>query len=352
MLDNSLSDNCIDKFVHGKTVLFITTKNIDYIRNLQEINSLKISAQFVKIIGNNDKSYAARLVKVYIKLLTISMKDYDIIFIGFAPQLILPFLSFRFKDKFIIEDFFISLYDTMVNDRRKFRQNSIFSKFLLLIDKITIKNADAVIVDTYAHKDYFFNELGADKSKINVLYLEADSSIYFSRQISKSEKYKDKFVVLYFGSILPLQGIDTILKCVESMENITSVFFQIIGPVTSSDKKKYGQLKNIRFMPWLSQQDLAKEIAKADLCLAGHFNNTIAKASRTIPGKAYIYKLMKKTMILGDNSANREIFEDDDTNYYYVEMGNPEKLKNKILYIMKKKNFKTNEAYHSSTIKL
>lgn len=332
----------INDIVNGKKVLFITTKNIDYIRNSQEIKVLREWAELVNVIGYRNKSYISRLIKIYIKLFTISIKHYDIIFVGFAPQLILPLFSFRFKRKFVVEDFFISLYDTMINDRKKFKHNSLFAKILLWIDKITIKRADAIIADTIAHGEYFVEELGADNSKINVLYLSADSSIYYPRVVSKAQELKNKFVVLYFGSILPLQGVDIVLQCIEKMKNTSSVFFQIIGPINHKDLQKYKELKNVKFIPWLSQKDLAEEIAKADLCLAGHFNSTIKKASRTIPGKAYIYNSMKKPMILGDNSANRELFIEDNINNYYVEMGNPDKLKEKILYVMKSKNFKEN----------
>lgn len=322
-----------------KKVLFITTKNLDYIRNSQEIHDLQKSAQSVKIIGCRDKSYIARLIKIYIKLLTISLNNYDLIFIGFAPQLILPLFSFRFKGKFILEDFFISLYDTMINDRKKFKPDSLFAKMFLWVDKITLKRADKIIVDTCAHGDYFVRELGAHENKINVLYLEADPSIYYPRSSSKSEKLKNKFVVLYFGSILPLQGVDVILQCIKDMENISDLVFQVIGPLNNSELQKYGDSKNVTFIPWLSQEALAEKIAAADLCLAGHFNSKIAKAYRTIPGKAYIYNAMKKPMILGDNPANRELFQEDNINNYYVEMGSPDKLKKKILSIMKKQKF-------------
>lgn len=49
----------------------------------------------------------------------------------------------------------------------------------------------------------------------------------------------------------------------------------------------------------------------SDLCLAGHFNADIDKAKRTIPGKAFIYEVMGKTMILGESPANREYFTED-----------------------------------------
>ena len=340
MKQTYFQNNFINDIANGKKVLFITTKNIDYIRNSQEIKALKESSKSVKVIGYKDKSYISRLIKIYTKLLTISINNYDIIFVGFAPQLILPFCGFRFKGKFIVEDFFISLYDTMINDRKKFKHNSFLAKIFLWIDKITLKKSDKIIVDTFSHGDYFVKELGADKSKINVLYLSADSSIYYPRVTIRSKKLENKFVVLYFGSVLPLQGIDIILKCVEKMKDISSVFFEIIGPINDKDIKKYNKYENVIFIPWLSQKALAEKIAEADLCLAGHFNNSIAKASRTIPGKAYIYTSMKKPMILGDNSANRELFSEDNINNYYVEMGNPDKLKEKILYVMKSKNFK------------
>ena len=52
------------------------------------------------------------------------MKDYDLSFVGFAPQLVLPFFR-RLRKKPVIEDFFISLYDTLVQDRKKFRSGSL-----------------------------------------------------------------------------------------------------------------------------------------------------------------------------------------------------------------------------------
>lgn len=71
---------------------------------------------------------------------------------------------------------------------------------------------------------------------------------------------------------------------------------------------------------------MAETIAMADLCLAGHFNGSIQKAKRTIPGKAYIYEAMHKPMILGDNKANHERYSEKQEGIYFVEMGSAEKL--------------------------
>ena len=83
--------------VKDKKVVFITTKNLDYLRNVQEINLLRQNAKSVEVIGYKDKSYIKRLLKIYFKLLFGSFKAFDCVFIGFAPQLILPFFNFKFK---------------------------------------------------------------------------------------------------------------------------------------------------------------------------------------------------------------------------------------------------------------
>ena len=49
----------------NKKVLFITTKNLDYLRNTQELRLLREQAVQVSVIGVKDKSYPLRLIKVF-----------------------------------------------------------------------------------------------------------------------------------------------------------------------------------------------------------------------------------------------------------------------------------------------
>lgn len=105
-------------FLENKKVLFITTKNLDYIRNSQEIALLKGETDALTVIGSPEKSYAKRLAHVWRRLLGVRMKEYDAVFVGFAPQLIVPFWR-RLRKKELTIDFFISMYDTFVCDREK-----------------------------------------------------------------------------------------------------------------------------------------------------------------------------------------------------------------------------------------
>ncbi len=313
------------KKIKGQSVLFITTKNLDYLRNTQEIELLKEHAATVHIIGSSSASYPRRLLSVWTKLLLTSMKQYSVVFIGFAPQLIVPFFSCKFRRAFLIEDFFISFYDTLVYDRQKFSPQSLTGRLLYLLDRYTIRRAGLIISDTKAHGHYFASEF-SPKGMQETLYLKADTTIYYPRPTRPSQG----FHVLYFGSVLPLQGLPVILDAIRLLQDKGEIYFTIIGPIPAKWKKPADS--HIRYFSWLSQEALAEEIAGADLCLAGHFHGTIPKARRTIPGKAYIYEAMEKPMILGDNPASRERDTAWKVPVFYVPMGDSQALADCILH--------------------
>lgn len=313
------------QMITGQKVLFITTKNLDYIRNSQEIALLEKHAASVTVIGSFSSSYPMRLFTVWLRLLFSSFRPYTVVFAGFSPQLIVPFFSWKIGKCVLIEDFFISLYDTLVCDRQKFKAEGLVGRFLHRLDTVTIRRADLVISDTRAHGSYFSDEFGKSADAIEPLYLEADTSIYYPRPA----KPHDGFHVLYFGSVLPLQGLQIILDAIDLLKDHKELVFTVVGPLSDSMRKPEGE--NIRYINWLPQDKLAEAIAQADLCLAGHFHPTIQKAQRTIPGKAYIYQAMEKPMILGDNPATRELEGRWTVPVFYVPMGDSRALAGCIL---------------------
>ena len=314
----------------NRNVLYVTTKNIDYIRNVQIINKLKKQYSNVKILYSKRKNYYLRILEVNFKLFLENRSNYDIICFGFLPQLIFSFL-YRKKntEQTIIIDFIISLYNTLVFDRKRVKEKSIFGKLLKNIDKDIISKADIIYTDTKTQAKYFSEELNVDIEKFQVEYLEANTEIY-NKNAGKIElKNNNEFVILWFGSILPLQGVDIVLEAAKILEDNQKLKFYIIGNIKNL-KIKENEYKNIKFISWTPDSELAKYINSADLCLAGHFSNTIERANREIPGKAFIYKAMKKKMILGESEANQEVFIENHEDIFFVERGNPSLLAKKI----------------------
>lgn len=317
--------------IKNKRILYIAAKNSDYLRITQELRILRENGNSVTEIVSPEKSYPKRLLYVYSRLLAVKMSDYDMSFVGFAPQLILPLFGGKLRKKPVVTDFFISMYDTLCFDRKKFRPDSLPGRLLKKIDRRTLSLSDAAICDTKAHGRYFCREFGYAPEKMCVLYLEADKSIYYPRELPQNSE----FTVLYFGSVLPLQGVSVILEAIDLLKNEKGLKFVFIGPLGKNNLRRGENITE--YIDWLPQEKLAEKIAQADLCLAGHFDGSIMKAKRTIPGKAYIYSAMNKPMILGDNEAVRELYSESDEGIYFTEMGNPQKLAELILSIRDKR---------------
>lgn len=314
--------------IRGKRVLYIATKNADYLRIVQEIRILKEQGNTVTEIVSAEKSYPKRLREVWGRLRRVNMDDHDLSFIGFAPQLILPLFGRKLGKKPVVTDFFISVYDTICFDRKKLRPQLPLGQLCKQIDKLTLRRSDHCICDTRAHGAYFCEEFGYPAAEMETLYLEADTSIYYPREMPA---HKD-FTVLYFGSILPLQGVPVILDAIGLLRQEPGLHFVVIGPLGNAPR----QGENItEYIDWLPQEQLAERIAGADLCLAGHFDAAIGKARRTIPGKAYIYHAMGKPMILGDNPATHELYHEGDPGITFCKMGDARALADCILSLKK-----------------
>lgn len=329
-------------FISGKKILFFTTKDLSYLRNVQERVFLENCDGELRIVGSEHKSYFIRVLKVYlVGIVQMFVFRPKVIFAGFAPQLLLPFLWFARKIHcMVVIDFFISLYDTMIDDRKRFLPGSRVAKILHWLDRKTLKIADIYIADTAADRTFFSQEFNVELEKGLVWYLCADCSIYFPMIQKKASEWKTKFIVLYFGSILPLQGVEVVLDAVSQLKDAKWLQFILVGPiekVNGADRLKFQ--KNVVCYSWLDQNTLAEKISMADLCLAGHFNKEIGKAKRTIPGKAYIYAAMGKSMVLGDSPANHELYREDGKKIYFVPQGDAAALAGKIVELAQKGGF-------------
>ncbi len=326
------------KITDGKMVLFITPSDVDYIRNRQEINILQKSARHLDIIAPKDihgvsPTGIMRILSIDLKVVAANIKKYDVVFIAGIPQLIVPIIQFRLRKKVLIIDFFISVYDTLVNDRQVLSPPNPLSRILKMLDRKALTRANHVIVDTREHAAYFSRLFGVDSDKMTVIYLEADKQIYYPRNVVKPRDLRDKFVVFFFGAMNPLQGAEVILESARILEEHGNIVFIIVGPYEKiRNFELYSKLKNVRFKArWLPQAAIAGCIATSDVCLAGHFNAAVEKAARVIPGKAYSYLAMERPVIFGDNPANRELFSPDTKNAHFVKMGDPAALADKIL---------------------
>lgn len=311
-------------------ILFISGREGTYTRNAVIIKGLKQNNVEVIECTSSGKSYPARYVESVYKLLKNRNEQYDAIFVGFFGQPLIPLVT-RLSKKPIIFDAFISAYDTLCFDRQKINPNSFGGKALYGLDKKSCELADIVITDTQAHANYFVETFDLEKDKFHRIFVGADESVFYPRRSDSDSE--GKFKVFYYGTYLPLHGIEYIIGAAKLLEEYTQVEFEIIGHGIEYEKimklAHIYKLKNTTFKKWIPYQELPLAIANADICLGGHFS-AIDKAKRVISGKTFQFIAMEKPIIVGDNPANRELFVDKQ-NALFVEHENSEDLAGAIL---------------------
>jgi glycosyltransferase involved in cell wall biosynthesis len=309
-------------------ILFIigqpySTRNDTILRGLRE-NGIEIIE-----CTNLSKSYFLRYPNVLGKFIFRRKEEFDLIFVGFFGQPLVPIIK-KLSNRPIIFDAFLSAYDTMCFDRKKFRPNSLVGRFFYWLDKHSCELADKILLDTNAHINYFVETFGLEREKLQKVFVSANDSIFYPRPAMKDE---NKFNVFYYGSYIPAQGIDYIIKAAKKLEPYEDIEFKIIGKGMEHKKiiklRQDLNIKNIKFEDWVPYEELPLEIAKADVCLGGHFSS-IDKAKRVISGKTFHFIAMKKPVIIGDNLANKELFENK-KNALFVEHANADALADAIL---------------------
>src|SRR3989344_8242070 len=305
----------------------------DYTRTQTILNALKKNKNFevVECIDNS-KSFL-RYFKAIYKFLRLK-DNFDIVIVGFRGHEILPIIR-KLTKKPIIFDAFVSVYDTLCFERKRFKPNSLIGKFLFWFDKYNCRIANKILLDTKTHADYFAETFGINRNKFYYVYIGANEELFYPREIRENKE----FTVFFYGTYRPLQGIEYIIKAAKLLENEKDIVFKIIGGgsgyYTKSYYKKIRNLamelnvRNVDFIDWVPYEKLPLEIAKSDVCLGGHFSN-INKAKRVISGKTFQFLAMMKPTIVGDNNANKELFVHK-KNIYMCNMADEHSLMSSIL---------------------
>jgi glycosyltransferase involved in cell wall biosynthesis len=265
-----------------------------------------------------------------------SHAKHDILFVPEFCQKDVPLAKILsiFTLKKVVFDPLSPRYETKITDWKTKPPDSWQARWNFNIDKWSLKFSDRILADTQAHKDYYSQRYNLPSEKIDVLPVGYDDDLYKPSLIGKKEI---GFTVLFFGSFLPLHGVDVIIESAKIISGKDpSIQFIIIGsgqtmPLAETLASRLC-LDNLRFEGWLPQSVLPKKIASSDLCL-GIFGRT-EKARRVVPHKIFQSLGMRKPLITTRTPAVEEFFSHRE-NIFLIPEPHPELLAEAILELKK-----------------
>ncbi len=288
-------------------ILFLTGREQSYARNEVLLRAFR---QFgtVDVIAPETQAASLLVSSVRVAAAAVSRlltQSYDLVFVGFYGYLILRLLGKLVRPP-VLFDAFVSNYDTLCFDRKRFAPNSLAGKSAFWLDQSTCRLADHVLLDTPLHVAYFVRTFDLPVAHFTAIPVGCSEAIYYPRSKPATD---EKTLVLSYTTFLPLHGIETVLHAAAELQ-ARPIHFRLLGagpllPAMQQLATRLG-LHNITFAPPVPPITLAAEIAAADICLGGHFGDS-EKAGRVVPGKIYQMLAMAKPVIAADAPANRAL---------------------------------------------
>jgi len=223
-----------------------------------------------------------------------------------------------------------SLYSTVIEDRKMFRQKSLQASFLHFFEGLTLKFSNLIIKESFTDIEYSVKEFDIDKKKFKRLLIGANESMF--KPITFKEN-NDKFVVLYFGNFIPLHGLEYVIEAAKILKNQKNIVFKFCGEGQTKQDiqnrvKRYG-LDNVEFLGYVEKHILLENIKDADICL-GIFGKSL-KASRVITNKVYEVLASQKPLITMKSEAVKEINLENNKNCMLISNKNPQELVDTII---------------------
>jgi glycosyltransferase involved in cell wall biosynthesis len=224
---------------------------------------------------------------------------FDVVLVGYPGHLDLIAARRAARGRPLVFNPLVSLCDTFVEDRGRFRPGSPPARVLTRIDRRAFSTADVVVADTEAHAKRF-RELGA--RRVEVCFVGAEERVF-----TPGWTPAQPFQCLFVGKLIPLHGLDTILAAARIAPEVP---FRVVGS---------GQLEsllasrpvNVDWIPWVEYEQLPGELHRAG-CALGIFAAS-PKAQRVIPNKVFQALASGTPVITADTPAARELLVDGES---------------------------------------
>lgn len=241
----------------------------------------------------------SRVLRAERSLARDAEREADVVVVGYPGHFDLPAARRIARGRPIVFNPLVSLHDTLVGDRQRFRAWSPAARILRVVDRGAFRAAALVVADTEAHAGFFQRSFGLAADRVEVALVGAEEALF-----RPGWQAPEPFHALFVGKLIPLHGLDTILAAAALAPEIP---FRIVGD---------GQLApllarrpaNVGHVQWIPYPELAAAYQRAG-CALGVFD-TGAKASRVIPNKVFQALACARPVITADTPAARELLTD------------------------------------------
>lgn len=203
-------------------------------------------------------------------------------------------------------------------------------------EKEWLARADRIVVVADEMRDRLAKIVGSDK-KYAVVPNTIDLSDFMNTQEACpgiEEKFKDQFVLLYFGGIDRVRGIETMIGAAQLLKDqISGLKMVIVGsgsilPELKELAAESGVGDVVRFEGWQKPAHWNAYMATAKACVLPHLKSP--QTDNSSPTKLFIYMMFGKPVLASNCNSYQKIIEQHECGLVF-ESGNARDLAEKVL---------------------
>lgn len=306
-------------------VVYFGTYERGYPRNAQVISALRRAG--VDVVERNEPVWEGReqkwgvgpgvlprLALAEARLLRGDDADGDAVIVGYPGHFDLPAARRFARSRPVLFNPLVSLADTFVSDRGRFRAGSLPARLLAALDRRALRAADLVVADTQANAAFLAELAGLSPERVAVCFVGAEERVF-----QPGWEPEDPPTAVFVGKLIPLHGLETILEAARLAPELR---LRVIGS-GQLEPLLAGGPDNVDWVRWVDYERLPAELHRA-ACALGIFG-TSDKARRVIPNKAFQALACGVPLVTADTPAARELLVDGES-ALLIPPGNPQAL--------------------------
>ena len=250
-------------------VLYFGTYERDYPRNAQVISCLRragveVEEHHVGVWEGSRQNWhagigtIARLSLAELRLLRRPPGDFDALVVGYPGHFDLTAARRAAHGRPVVFNALVSLSDTFVADRGRFRDGSVPARALRAIDRHALRAADLVVADTRANADHLAELADLRPDTVEVAFVGAEERVF-----TPGWTAEQPFTVLFVGKLIPLHGVETILAAARLAPGLR---LRIVGS-GQLESLLEGKPANVEWVRWVEYEQLHQELHRAGAAL-------------------------------------------------------------------------------------
>jgi glycosyltransferase involved in cell wall biosynthesis len=278
-----------------------------YIRTESLLAALRSGSGMDVVVARNQHTGMRRYFETWKALRQLRTKCApDIYVLGFRGHEIFWPIRWLTRGKPLIFDAMMSPYAALRDEHGGSLARRCFAALVYPFERMMLRHADLVLTDTQLHSEFYARTFALPLQHFYAVPVGAIEPKTDPKASAPSED--DAFSILFYGSFLPLHGVDIIVEAAAQLVDLPIRFNFIGGNKNQAVRlRRHCQtlgVTNFTYRPWVPFEELLENtIPETDLCLGGPFGGS-AQARRVVTGKTSQCLALGKATVIGHIDEN------------------------------------------------